>query len=180
MTMAYADPPYLGMAWAYDHPESNVYDTIDGHRAIVERLCADYPDGWAMSLHSPSLRHILPLCPEDCRVGAWVKPFCSFKPGVNPAYTWEPVIWRGGRKRTRSESSVRGYVACNITLRAGFFGAKPEGFCFWVFSLLGLRPGDTFDDLFPGSGAVGRAWGAYCRYAEGLFPAAVMGRIDCV
>jgi hypothetical protein len=26
------------------------------------------------------------------RWGAWVKPFASFKKGVRPAYTWEPVI----------------------------------------------------------------------------------------
>ena len=33
MRMAYADPPYLGMAANYDHPDTMVYDTIDGHHA---------------------------------------------------------------------------------------------------------------------------------------------------
>lgn len=37
-------------------------------------------------------------------------------------------------------------------------GAKPEAYCRWLFGLLGLRPGDVLDDLFPGTGAVGRAW----------------------
>jgi hypothetical protein len=160
---AYADPPYLGCGVSRygDHPEAVVYDSIDGHRRLIERLAAEFPDGWALSLHAPSLRHILPLCPEDCRIGAWVKPFASFKPGVNPAYTWEPVIWRGGRKRERREPSVRDHLACNVTLRAGFCGAKPGDFCRWVFALLGLRHGDELVDIFPGSGAVSRAWEQY-------------------
>ena len=49
-------------------------------------------DAWALSCSSPSLPRILPLCPEDIRVMAWVKPFASFKKDVNPAYAWEPVI----------------------------------------------------------------------------------------
>lgn len=172
MKFAYADPPYLGCAVAFygdRHPEAGVYDTLDGHRALVGRLTTEFPDGWAMHLHSPSLRHILPLCPADCRVGAWVKPFCSFKPGVNPAYAWEPVVWRGGRKRERPEPKVRDFAAVNVTLRAGFPGAKPENLCFWVFTLLNALPGDELCDLFPGSGAVGRAWSEYCRLLGGLF-----------
>ena len=42
--------------------------------------------------------------------------------------------------------------------RRAFFGEKPERFCFWLFEVLGLRPGDELVDLFPGSGAVTRAW----------------------
>lgn len=40
-------------------------------------------------------------------------------------------------------------------------GAKPAVFARWVFELLGARPGDTLDDLFPGSGGIARAWAAY-------------------
>ena len=40
-------------------------------------------------------------------------------------------------------------------------GAKPAAVCRWIFALLGAGPGDTLDDLFPGSGAVSRAWAAY-------------------
>ena len=39
-----------------------------------------------------------------------------------------------------------------------FKGAKPEGFCFWMFEVMNLEPTDTFDDIFPGSGAVTAAW----------------------
>lgn len=102
-------------------------------------------------------------CARSCRVGAWVKPFASFKPGVNPGYCWEPLIWCGGGKLTRDAPTVRDFCAESITMRRGFPGAKPEAFCFWLFELLGMTAGDEFHDLFPGSGAVGRAWAEYRR-----------------
>lgn len=161
MRFAYADPPYLGLAaqfYGHLHQAAADYDRIETHAALIERLSDEYPDGWALSLHEPSLRHILPMCPDDCRVSPWVKPFASFKPGVNPAYAWEPVIWRGGRKRGRDEPTVRDYCSCPIAMERGFPGAKPDGFAFWLFDLLGMQPDDEFVDLFPGSGAVTRAW----------------------
>jgi hypothetical protein len=157
MKFAYADPPYLGLSVALygdRHKDAAVYDTVDGHRSLIGRLCDEYPDGWAMSLHSPSLKIILPMCPDDCRVMAWVKPFASFKPGVGVAYAWEPVIVRGGRKRTRDQMTVRDWLAENITMRRGFPGAKPTAFVHWIMEVLNVLPGDTVDDLFPGSGAV--------------------------
>jgi len=45
-------------------------------------------------------------------------------------------------------------------------GAKPPRFCSWVFRVLGLEHTDELVDLFPGSGAVGRAWVAYQRQVE--------------
>ena len=157
MRFAYADPPYLGFARYYDHPDAERWNGIEAHRELIEALGRDFPDGWALSSHSPSLRKILPLCPADCRVAAWVKPFCSFKPGVNPAYAWEPVIFRGGRKH-RTKETVRDWCSVNVALRRGLVGAKPANFCFWVFRLLGAGPEDEFIDLFPGTGAVGVAW----------------------
>lgn len=153
MRAAYADPPYPGCAHLYG------CDEID-HAALIKRLCDEYPESWALSTSSPALREVLALCPSDVRVAAWVKPFASFKPGVNPGYAWEPVIFCGGRKRERTEDTVRDYVAASITLERGLVGAKPKGFCFWLFDLLGLRPNadDEFVDLFPGSGAVTAAW----------------------
>ena len=159
MIFAYADPPYLGCSRKHygDHPEHGVYDTLEGHRALIQRLVDQYPDGWALSCTSGNLFDLLPLCPQGCRVGAWVKPFASFKPNVNPAYAWEPVIWFGGRKRGRNFDTTRDFCAVSITLRRGVSGAKPEAFCWWVFDLLGMEPGDEFHDLFPGSGAVRKA-----------------------
>lgn len=159
MKFAYADPPYLGMgAKLYDRPE---WDDIETHRQLIERLQSEYPDGWAMSLSSPTLRVILPICPEDCRVGAWTKTFAVFRPGINPAYAWEPVIFRGGRtKRSRTEDTVRDWVACPIAMRRGCPGAKPPDFAAWIVQLLGARVdlGDTITDLFHGSGAMLGVW----------------------
>lgn len=161
MIVAYADPPYLGQAKRHyaDHPD---YAGEVDHAALIARLVRDYPDGWALSASSNTLRVLLPLCPGDVRVSAWVKPFCAWKPNGRPAYAWEPVIWRGGRPRKR-HNGVRDWVAVSMTMRRGLHGVKPEGFCFWLFTLLNLQEGDRFDDLFPGSGAVLAAWDMYRR-----------------
>ena len=158
MKFAYADPPYLGCGalYAKHHPEALVWDDPDEHRRLVERLVSEYPDGWAMSLSTPSLRTILPMCPDDCRVLAWVKPFAVFKPNVGVAYAWEPVIFRGGRRRTRQQRTVRDWISQGITLRKGLTGAKPPPFVHWLLDVLNVQPGDQVDDIFPGTGVVGR------------------------
>ena len=126
MRIAYADPPYLGCGakhYGDRHESAADWDSLDTHRQLIDRLVAEYPDGWAMSLHSPSLRELLPLCPEDVRVMAWVKPFAVFKKNVTVAYAWEPVIVRGGRKRPTDMPTVRDWVSANITLKRGCPGA---------------------------------------------------------
>ncbi len=161
MRIAYCDPPYPGCAHRY--PEKTEVD----HGELIVRLCDEFPDGWALSSHTPALRWLLPLCPDDVRVMAWVKPFAVYKPNVNPAYAWEPVIVRGGRKRGREIETVRDWVSSPITLQRGIVGAKPETFCFWLFSVLNLHTGDELVDIFPGSGAVGRAWDRWqCRLTD--------------
>lgn len=157
MRFAFADPPYLGCGakhYGHLHEDASDCDTPEWHKSLIERLVADYPDGWALCLHSPSLQTILPMCPPNVRVGAWVKPFGAFKVNVNPAYVWEPVIWTGGRKRTREQETTRDWIAESITMKRGLTGAKPRAFCMWVFDLLNVQPGDQVDDMFPGSGAV--------------------------
>jgi hypothetical protein len=160
MKFAYADPPYLGCGKLYKehHPDALNWDSLNTHRDLIARLESEYPDGWAMSLSSPSLQAILPMCPYTVRVGGWFKPFAIFKPSVNPAYAWEPVIFNGGRPYERSDATVRDWVAASVTLKRGLTGAKPRDFCRWMFGLLNAQPGDTLDDLFPGTGAVGAAW----------------------
>lgn len=158
MKFAYADPPYLGMGKKlYGLPE---WDDIGTHKELIKRLVDDYPDGWALSMSSVNLKDVLPLCPADCRVAAWVKPFASFKPGVNPAYTWEPVVFRGGRKHDRKNDTVRDYHSENIQLRKGLPGVKPPGFSAWIISLLNadVRKGDTITDLFHGAGGMLGVW----------------------
>jgi hypothetical protein len=159
MKFAYADPPYLGCGALYKehHPDALAWDSIETHRDLIWRLYEEYPDGWAMSCSSPSLARTLFLCSDDVRIAAWVKPFASFKPNVNPAYAWEPVIFCGGRKRDRSAPTVRDWFAKEITLQKGLTGAKPAAFCNWILDLLGFdHTQDTLDDLFPGTGIMGR------------------------
>lgn len=166
MKFAYADPPYIGQAHRYaDHPD---YAGEVDHPALLRRLLTEYPDGWALSCSAPSLYVIQReleeshgLCSMDgaYRIASWVKPFAVFKPNVPVAYTWEPVLFMGGRKRGRDEDTVKDHaVVESITLQRGLVGAKPERFCMWVFDLLGADASDNLDDLFPGTGAVSDAW----------------------
>lgn len=166
MRLAYADPPYPGQArkhYAHD-PRCAEVDHVD----LFARL-AEY-DGWALSTGADlaALQYVIPLVPAGARVGAWVKPFASFKPGVNPGYTWEPVIFRCARPGRRDVPTVRDHLAANITLRKGLSGAKPDEFCRWLFDLLGAEPGDTLDDLYPGTGGVSATWERWSA-VPGLF-----------
>lgn len=148
---AYADPPYLGCGKLYvrNHPDSLEWDKPKKHRELIAELRDQY-DCWAMSASSPSLKTILPMCPPECRVMPWVKPFAVFKPNVGVAYAWEPVIVFGGRKVTREQATVRDWVSANIMLRKGLTGAKPPEFCRWIIDVLNLEPQDSLVDLFPG------------------------------
>jgi hypothetical protein len=165
LKFAYADPPYIGQAKRhYSHdPQCAEVD----HKELIYRLCRDYPDGWALSLSSPTLGYILSLCPQDVRVAAWCKSFCAFKKGVRPAYAWEPVIYRGGRnpvnghkaavpEKNGKQITPKDFIVAPITLKKGLVGAKPEPVCNWILDLLNFQPGDELEDLFPGTGVMGR------------------------
>ena len=165
MNFAYADPPYLGQGKKYpEHVDAKIWDKPETHGLLVERLVREYPDGWALSLSSPSLAIILPFCPPKVRIGAWCKSFCIFKKGVRPCYAWEPVIFFGGRNppeyphkppvKGGKQNTPKDFLVCPITLRKGLTGAKPPEFCGWVLDLLGFLPGDAVEDLFPGTGSM--------------------------
>lgn len=163
MKIAYADPPYLGQSKRYysDHPEHAVYDSIGGHRQLIDWLVTNFTDGWALSLSSSSLQQILALVPDDVRIAAWCKSFCAFKRGVRPAYAWEPIIYRGGRNRNApypekggKQITPKDFLVCPITMKKGLVGAKPQAVCSWILDLLNVQPGDTVVDVFPGSGAM--------------------------
>ena len=162
MRFAYADPPYIGQARRHCRNEPSYAGEVD-HAALIAELEADYPDGWALSASSPSLSEILPLCPKGTRVGAWVKPMAIIKPGVGVTYAWEPVLFKGGRKRAKGQQYVHDWIRANVTLRRGLTGVKPPEFCYWLFRVLNMQPGDELADLFPGSGAVTRAWEIWQR-----------------
>ena len=170
MRFAYADPPYLGCCGLYDHyhPDGLCWDNVATHDLLLKRLCREFPDGWALSASSPSLRHLLSLTayPEDARIAAWVKPFCAFKKGVRPAYAWEPVIFRGGRNpsngyahppppKNGKQTTPKDFIAESITLQKGLTGAKPARVCEWILDLLNVQEDDEVVDLFTGTGIMG-------------------------
>lgn len=166
MRFAYADPPYPGQASKHygDHPD---YAGEVDHPVLIRRLMGEY-DSWALSTTSGALRWLLPLCPPTTRVMAWVKPFAMIKKGVDPTYAWEPVLMWGGRNRFgERDRMVRDWVSAIppiFTRRTAdpTRGEKPLEFCFWLFDCFGALPGDDLHDLYPGSGAVSRAWRAWC------------------
>ena len=150
MRLAYADPPYPGKAELYaEHPD---YAGEVDHAELFERL-AEY-DGWALSTGAWALRDVLALAPPGVRVLAWTK--------HSIGYSWEPILVSPAR---RSERYLRDWIRVEPEYfqwrpkpDSYVIGQKPEPFSRWVFEWLGALPDDDFDDLFPGSGAVGRAW----------------------
>ena len=159
MRLAYADPPYPGMAKKHygDHPDFG--GEVD-HRALVAQL--DTFDGWALSTSAAALQEVLALCPPDVRIAAWHRTN-SDHPGNRGTWwwSWEPVIV----KRARDPEVTTRDVLC-LHAPSGFLGGeitgqKPPGFTRWMLSLVGARPGDDVLDLFAGSGAVAREIAAW-------------------
>lgn len=187
---AYADPPYPGMAHRYyrDHPD---YAGEVDHADLVARLVREFPDGWALSTSSRSLRDVLPLCPNDVWIGAWTKPAPPHA-SERPRSAWEPVVFAGGRRLVSPAATSNPSTTATRRLELGatraedpqatrldwvhaapmrrypaaVTGTKPPAFCVWVFRSLGAQPGDELVDLFPGSGAVSRAWERFASLAD--------------
>lgn len=163
LRLAYADPPYPGNAHLYrGHPD--FAGEVD-HGALLHRL-SNY-DGWALSTSAVALPAVLALCPPGVRVAAWHRGERAVRSRW-PLSAWEPVIFHGGRPldpapATRRVDSLVHGVSPMTTLPGRVIGAKPAAFCRWLFDLLGAAPGDTFADLFPGSGVVTRAWQTYAH-----------------
>lgn len=160
MRFGYADPPYIGQAKRY-YSADPLCAEVD-HADLIKKLIKYFPDGWALSASSPSLRIILPLLPEKYRIAVWCKSFCAFKKGVRPAYAWEPIIFVGGRNPVngyRAEIPPEGgkqvtpkdFVIEPITMKKGLTGAKPAKVCSYVLDLLNAKPNDEIADLFPGT-----------------------------
>lgn len=193
MKLCIADPPYLGVAdyWyggtgddlttnrggrfkgpppkkADNHPDAHLWDDPETHRALVERLCADY-DGWAIAMKVSSLWHYLRWVePDRVHVAAWVKT-TSMPTNSRPIRTWEPVLIRvpGGRRRAADNPLKVRDAITTVGPHWGkrFAGGKPAPWTRWVLDMLGYDPEtDTVDDLFHGSGAVA------AEIAQGVLP----------
>ena len=154
MRIAYADPPYPGLSRKYYRDQPTYAGEVD-HAALIASLEALY-DGWALSTSARALRDLLPLCPPGVRVCAWTKPG-GVPPGTRgPHNTWEVVLLKPAR---RERPGVRDSLVCHSARGGGSLpGRKPIAFVRWVIALLGARRGDTLDDLYPGTGVVGRVW----------------------
>lgn len=152
---AYADPPYPGLSKKYYGHHPDYAGEVD-HAALIARLEAGGYAGWALSTSSRALQEILPLCPPGVRVCAWVKPIGVARSTYGLHSAWEALIVAGGRKR---QPGVRDWLRAQPARKWGtLMGRKPVAFCAWLFDCLGMLPGDELDDLFPGTGAVARAW----------------------
>ena len=163
---AYADPPYPGMAYMYKDQPGTVGE-VD-HAALIERLEEGY-DGWALSTSAKALGEVLALCAgiDDVRVCAWVKPIGVSSKTRGIHNTWEPLIVAPGR---RERPGRRDWLRAHPARGGGdLIGRKPIAFAAWLFELLGMRPGDTLDDLYPGTGVIGRAWAQMSRLEPSLW-----------
>jgi hypothetical protein len=151
MRVAYADPPYPGQA-------RKRYGTKEvDHRALLKKLATF--DGWALSTSARALRAVLPLCPPDVRVASWVK-LQHGNPRTRGIHNvWEAVIVKPARNlQPGVPDSLVAAAARGGEEADQLVGRKPIAFTAWLFGLLGTVAGDTFEDLFPGTGAVSRAW----------------------
>lgn len=160
--IGYADPPYIGCAHLYkDHPD---YGGEVDHVDLIARLESEF-DGWVLhaSATPASIATLAPLVEKTgARWMAWVKGFAAFKRNVPVAYAWEPVIVKPCRKPVVSKRLVmRDWIQESITLKRGLTGAKPEAVCHWAFEVVAARPDDELVDMFPGTGAVSRAWATW-------------------
>lgn len=164
LLLAYADPPYPGFA-------RRLYGCAEvDHAELVSRLVREYPDGWALSTHAHSLRDVLGLCPHDVRVASWHRGERRSR-ARRARSAWEPVIYRGGRLRDipphESCCDALAWSGRQHSHPGALVGMKPAQFCVWMFGLLGARAGDTLVDLYPGSGAVTRAWQLFAGGRDG-------------
>ena len=165
LRIAYADPPYIGQAKRHygNHPD---YAGEVDHSRLIYELVTEY-DGYVLHASSVSLPNLLERFAietnEMPRVMAWVKPFAVFKRNVPVAYAWEPVLVKAARKPvvSRRITPLRDWFSASAALTPGFAGAKPDPVCKWLFEVVGAEPQDDLFDLFPGTGAVGRAWDSW-------------------
>lgn len=102
------------------------------------------------------------------RVAPWVKPIGVSSRTYGPHNTWEALVVYGGRKL---RPGVRDWL-CAMPARGGgdLTGRKPIAFCAFLFDQLGMIPGDTLDDLYPGTGIVTTTWTNLSRRPSATHP----------
>jgi len=157
MTFAYADPPYYKQGkkhYGKLHDGAEIWDSKQAHWDLINRLMANYPDGWALSCNPAELPWIIKH--DGIRVCTWVKTFHQIRP-TTVQYAWEAVLLYGGRKENKRKPMVRDWLSCRIAMKKGLTGAKPLEFNLWILDLLNYKTGDVIDDLFPGTNGLAEA-----------------------
>ncbi len=191
---AYADPPYPGLARRYygcdevDHCElvaKLVQDFPDGwalstSAAALQAVLALCPSGvrvcvWVKGARATTavrarnafeplivaggrLRHV--AVSSSTRRGELATTDASRSTPTTP------VASAGGRPVAPDLRDVLQWGGRQHSHPGALVGMKPAAFCEWMFRLLGAAAGDELVDLFPGSGAVSRAWGLYTSQLE--------------
>ena len=167
LRIAYADPPYPGLAKRYYGNEPTYGGEVD-HRELVESLRTSF-DGWALSTSRKALRDVLPLCPPETIVAPWCKPIGVSSRTAGAHNTWEPLLVVPAR---RLRPGVRDWLSAQPARdHDDLMGAKPPTFVVWMLRLLGAIPGlDELVDLYPGTGIVGRVWASLSADADTATP----------
>jgi len=166
LRFAYADPPYPGTAARYYKDQPSYAGEVDHHTLIAglsARLASGELAGFALSTSEKALHWILPLMPPGTRTCPWVKAIGVTAATYGPHNTWEPLLVAGGRRRQGVRQ--RDWLCAHPARGGDLPGRKSLRFCAFLFAQLGLEPGDTLEDMFPGSGIVGRAWADSCARA---------------
>lgn len=152
--LAYADPPYVGLARRYYGEEPTYAGEVD-HAALLAQL-ATYA-GFALSCSSRSIpllsSYALDAGISDVRLAIWHR----HRPWSG-ASGYEGVLFRRARPSATPDVLLGVGQARRPTHPEDVIGMKPPAFSAWLFGLMGAQPGDVLDDLFPGSGLVARAW----------------------
>jgi len=169
MRFAYADPPYPGLSKRYYGDHRDFKGEVD-HVELLARLTTGPYDGWALSTSAEALRDVWALCPPETRLCIWFN-----GPRMTKSYAalhaYEALLVWGGRPRAvpvvEDLCDVLQWGGRQHSHPGSLVGMKPAAFCNWLFELLGASRGDRLDDLFPGSGAVERAWDLYTSSPPG-------------
>jgi hypothetical protein len=139
------------------HPAAAEWDDPARHRALLADLVAGY-DGWAIATTPDAVAAVYPPLPVGTRLLVWHK-LRAIPTGARIASGWEAVLLDppAARRAAAAAAQVSDVLRCAAPTGA-FAGAKPFAWTRWVLDALGYdQDTDTVDDLFPGSGAVGRA-----------------------
>lgn len=163
MRFGIADPPYPGLSRKYYGDHEAFAGEVD-HRVLIDRLESEFPSGWALCTSKQALRSVWLMCPAETRLSIFYKGSRACE-SYYERNAYEAVLIRRGRELLRKPDEplddVLQWGGRQHSHPGALVGMKPAAFCEWVFRQLGALRGDELVDVFPGSGAISRAWRIY-------------------